>query len=162
MPHAVFSTPFGDCAIAWTDAVLTGFFLPGGEARLPSEPASAPPPWIAGIIVRVQRHLGGEPQDFSDLPYDFTRLPEFHRAVLRATLDVKSGYTTTYGAIAQSLGQPPGASRAVGTALGANPWPLLIPCHRVVAAGGKMTGFSGPGGVATKVKLLALEGAQLL
>ena len=94
--------------------------------------------------------------------YDFARLPEFHRAVLRATLGVKSGHTATYGAIAAALGQPPGASCAVGTALGANPWPLLIPCHRIVAAGGKMTGFSGPGGVATKVKLLALEGARLL
>ena len=110
----------------------------------------------------MQHHLAGDPQDFSDLPYDFARVPEFHRAVLRATLAVKSGHTTTYGALAATLGQPPGASRAVGTALGANPWPLVIPCHRVVAASGKMTGFSGPGGVDTKARLLALEGAQLL
>jgi methylated-DNA-[protein]-cysteine S-methyltransferase len=162
MPHATFPTPFGICGIAWGDAGLTGFFLPGGEDRLPAEPPTEPPPWIAAVIARVQRHLAGEPQDFADLSYDFTRIPEFHRAVLRATLEVKSGHTTTYGAIAATLGQPPGASRAVGTALGANPWPLLIPCHRIVAAGGKMTGFSGPGGVDTKVKLLALEGAQLL
>ncbi len=162
MPHATFPTPLGACGIAWGDAGLTGFFLSGGEDRLPREAESEPPAWVAAIIARVQRHLGGEPQDFADVNYDCSRLPEFHRAVLRATLEVKSGHTTTYGGIASALGQPPGASRAVGTALGANPWPLLIPCHRVVAAGGKMTGFSGPGGIETKVKLLALEGAQLL
>lgn len=163
MSHATFPTPLGPCALVWDGSALTAFGLPGAEHRLPVEPpAAAPPPWIAAIIARVQLHLAGDPQDFSDLPYDFARVPEFHRAVLRATLAVKSGHTTTYGAIAATLGQPPGASRAVGTALGANPWPLVIPCHRVVAASGKMTGFSGPGGVDTKARLLALEGAQLL
>jgi methylated-DNA-[protein]-cysteine S-methyltransferase len=163
MPHVTFPTALGPCALGWSDSVLTAFGLPGDQHRLPTEaPTLAPPPWIAAIIARVQRHLDGDPQDFSDLPYDFDRIPEFHREVLRATLAVKSGHTTTYGAIAATLGQPPGASRAVGTALGANPWPLLIPCHRVVAASGKMTGFSGPGGVDTKARLLALEGAQLL
>jgi methylated-DNA-[protein]-cysteine S-methyltransferase len=162
MPHTTFPTPLGSCAIAWGDAGLTGFFLPGGDERLPRDPPAGPPPWVREIIGRVQRHLAGEPQDFSDGPYDFARVPEFNRAVLRATLAVKSGHTATYGDLAAALGQPPAASRAVGAALGANPWPLLIPCHRIVAASGKMTGFSGPGGVATKVKLLALEGAQLL
>jgi methylated-DNA-[protein]-cysteine S-methyltransferase len=75
---------------------------------------------------------------------------------------VKPGHTSSYGDLAAAIGQPAAASRAVGTALGSNPWPLLIPCHRILAATGKMTGFSGPGGIATKVKLLALEGAQLL
>lgn len=163
MPHAIFPTPLGPCAIAWSEASLTGFSLPGDATRLPpAADAATPPPWVAAIIARVQRHLAGDAQDFADLPYDFDRIPEFHRAVLRATLGVKSGHTATYGAIAAGLSQPPGASRAVGTALGANPWPLLIPCHRIVAASGKLTGFSGPGGVATKAKLLTLEGAQLL
>ncbi|MCX6951108.1 MAG: MGMT family protein, partial [Verrucomicrobia bacterium] len=139
---------------------LTRFELPEA-APLPHDLVT-PPPEISALVTRVQRHLAGDAQDFSDLRYDFARLPEFHQAVLRATLAVKSGHTATYGDLARTLGQPPGASRAVGTALGANPWPLLIPCHRIVAAGGKMTGFSGPGGVATKVRLLALEGAQLL
>lgn len=160
MPRIAFPTSFGICALAWEEAGLTRFELP--EAAPSARDVQTPPTEIAAIIARVQRHLAGEAQDFSDLHYDFTRLPEFHRAVLRATLAVKSGHTATYGDIARTLGQPPGASRAVGTALGANPWPLLIPCHRIVAAGGKMTGFSGPGGVATKVRLLALEGAQLL
>jgi methylated-DNA-[protein]-cysteine S-methyltransferase len=163
MAHAIFPTPLGPCAIAWADTGLTAFCLPGAEHRLPEESATpSPPTWINAIIFRVQCHLAGEPQDFSDLPYDYECVPEFNRAVLRATLDVKSGHTVTYGAIAASLGQTLGASRAVGAALGANPWPLLIPCHRVVAASGKMTGFSGPGGVDTKARLLAIEGAQLL
>jgi methylated-DNA-[protein]-cysteine S-methyltransferase len=163
MPWTAFDTPLGSSGLAWHDTSLTGFFLPGSAERLPPASESAPPPpWVAAIITRVQRHLASEPQDFSDVRYDFDRIPEFHRAVLRATLAVKSGHTATYGDLARTLGQPPGASRAVGTALGANPWPLLIPCHRIVAASGKMTGFSGPGGVDTKAKLLALEGAQLL
>lgn len=110
----------------------------------------------------MQGHLAGDPQDFADRPHALTRLPAFHRAVLRATLAVKSGRTTTGGAIAATLGQPPGASCAAGTALGANPWPLLIACHRVVAANGQLTGFSSPGGVDTKAQLLALEGARAL
>lgn len=163
MPHATFSTPLGACTVAWEGDKLTGFGLPGGKCPATDETLlPAPPEWIASIIDRVRRHLAGEPQDFSDLPYNFERVPPFHRQVLATTLSVKSGHTTTYGAIAATLGQPPGASRAVGTALGANPWPLLIPCHRVVAASGKMTGFSGPGGVDTKARLLALEGAHLL
>lgn len=162
MPHATFTTPLGTCAIAWNDAGLTRFLLPDPERHSSGNTEADPPPWIRDIIARVLRHLGGEPQDFSDVPYDFTRVPEFARAVLRATLAVKPGTTATYGDIATALAQPPAASRAVGAALGSNPWPLLIPCHRIVASTGKMTGFSGPGGVVTKVRLLALEGAQLL
>ena len=161
MPHATFATPLGTCAIAWSDAGLTRFLLPEPE-RGTSDTETEPPAWVAAVIERVKRHLAGDAQDFADLPYDFGRMPEFNRAVLRATLQVKAGHTATYGEIATNIGQPPAASRAVGAALGANPLPLLIPCHRIVAAGGKMTGFSGPGGVATKARLLALEGAQLL
>jgi methylated-DNA-[protein]-cysteine S-methyltransferase len=119
------------------------------------------PPWVHAIIARVQAHLTGQPQDFADLPYAFDRVADFPQQVYRATLQVKSGRTCSYGDIAQALGHPPAVSRAVGSALGANPWPLLIPCHRVVASSGKMTGFSGPGGIKTKLRLLALEGAQL-
>ncbi len=163
MPHATFVTPLGTCAIAWNDSGLTRFLLPDPDRQRASGDTEAEPPaWVAAIIVRVQRHLAGELQDFSDVRYDFGRMPEFNRAVLRATLEVKSGHTSSYGEIATAIGQPLAASRAVGSALGGNPWPLLIPCHRILASTGKMTGFSGPGGVGTKVKLLALEGAQLL
>ena len=160
MPRTTFPTSLGACAITWGDGGLTGFELPG--AILPDDDPTAPSVAIGTLIARVQRHLAGEPQDFSDLRYDFSHVPEFNQRVLRATLGVKAGRTATYGEIAAAIGEPPAASRSVGSALGANRWPLLIPCHRVTGAGGKMTGFSGPGGVTTKVKLLALEGAQLL
>ncbi len=164
MPRLAFATPLGTCALAWGEHGLTRFHLPGENlpATPEAESTSPPPAWIQAVIARVQRHLAGEYQDFSDLPYDFAPVPEFTRAVLRATLAVKAGRTATYGDLAAALGQPPAASRAVGAALGANPWPLLIPCHRIVAADGSMTGYSGPGGIETKTRLLALEGARLL
>ncbi len=162
MPSATFSTPLGSCGIRWDETSLTGFSLPDADHRPDPDSASAPPPWVEMIAARVQRHLAGELQDFSDLRYDFTDVPAFNQRVLRATLAVKAGHTATYGQIAAAIGEPPAASRGVGAALGANRWPLLIPCHRITGADGKMTGFSGPGGVATKVKLLALEGACLL
>lgn len=162
MPHATFSTPLGTCAVAWSDAGLTRFLLPDPERHSVGNSETEPPAWVQAIIDRVRRHLAGEPQDFSEVRYDFSRVPEFVRAVLRATLDIKAGHTATYGDLATAIGETPAASRAVGSALGDNPWPLLIPCHRIVAASGKMTGFSGPGGVATKVRLLAIEGAQLI
>lgn len=160
MQRVTFDTPIGRCAIRWHDAGLTGFELP--DARPQADDAATPPTLIAAITDRVRRHLAGEAQDFSDLAYDFSEIPPFNLAVLRATLAIKSGQLRSYGEIAAAIGEAPAASRAVGAALGANRWPLLIPCHRVVAADGRMTGFSGPGGVRTKTRLLALEGAQLL
>jgi len=160
MRRVTFDTPLGRCAIVWHDAGLTGFELPDAAARDSDDPA--PPAEILQLIDRVRLHLSGQPQDFSDVRYDFSPLADFNLAVLRETLRIRAGATTTYGAIAAAIGQPPAASRAVGAALGANRWPLLIPCHRVVAADGRMTGFSGPGGIRTKTRLLALEGAQLL
>lgn len=160
MQRVTFDTPIGRCAIRWHDAGLTGFELP--EARAQADDAATPPALIAAIINRVRRHLASDAQDFSDLAYDFSGIPPFNLAVLRATLAIKSGQIHSYGEIAAAIGEVPAASRAVGAALGANRWPLLIPCHRVVAADGRMTGFSGPGGVRTKTRLLALEGAQLL
>ena len=88
-------------------------------------------------------------------------MTEFHREVFEQTLAIKAGSTCSYGDIARKMGQSPAVIRAVVAALGINPWPLLIPCHRVVASDGKMTGFSGSGGIKTKLRLLALEGAQL-
>jgi methylated-DNA-[protein]-cysteine S-methyltransferase len=158
MPRATFPTALGACALSWSDAGLTGFELPAALGRDDDAPVPAA---LAPLVARVQQHLAGQLQDFSDVRYDFARVPEFHREVYRATLGVKAGQTASYGDVAARLGQPPGASRAVGAALGTNPWPLLVPCHRIVSAAGKMTGFSGPGGVKTKLKLLALEGAQL-
>lgn len=159
MPRYAFSTALGYCAVSWDNGVLTRFELP--EATLQIDDEASPPPEITALAERVRAHLTGQFQDFSDLPYQFSLVPVFACDVYRATLAIKAGQTRTYGEIATALGQPAAASRAVGSALGANPWPLLIPCHRVVAAGGKMTGFSGPGGIQTKLRLLALEGDQL-
>lgn len=157
MPTTNFETTLGPMGINWQGSRLTGFtFIEGG---LPA--ADEPDLWIKDIIDRVRAHLAGELQDFTGLPYAFDRVGDFQRQVYEHTLMVKAGSTCSYGDIARKIGQPAGASRAVGVALGANPWPFLIPCHRVVAADGKMTGFSGAGGVKTKLRLLALEGAQL-
>jgi methylated-DNA-[protein]-cysteine S-methyltransferase len=157
MPSTVFDTPIGPCGLSWTDALLTGFSLPPPLAGfLPREV----PSFVAGIISRVRLHLSGHLDDFSDLPYDWNRVTEFQRAVYQAALRVKAGETATYGQLARAIGQPPAAARAVGTALGQNPWPLLVPCHRFIGADGRMTGFSAPGGIRTKLRLLVLEGAQ--
>ena len=159
MPRTTFNTQLGRCAIVWNEAGLTAFELP--DALPESSDETERPTQIANVIERVLRHLSGELQDFSDLSFDLALVPPFNAAVLRATLSVKPGETRTYGEIAHLIGQPPSASRAVGGALGANRWPLLIPCHRIVSADGKMTGFSGPGGIGTKLRLLKIEGAQL-
>jgi methylated-DNA-[protein]-cysteine S-methyltransferase len=105
--------------------------------------------------------LAGESRDLTDIPLDFDdRVPEFHRRVYDVARTIKPGMTLTYGAIAARLGEPD-AARAIGQALGRNPIPIIVPCHRVLAANGT-GGFSAPGGTATKLRLLAIEGARLL
>jgi methylated-DNA-[protein]-cysteine S-methyltransferase len=156
MPVHTFSTAIGDCSIWWEGAVLTRFIL------LETAPDSvALPSWLEPLISRVQKHHQQGGEDFDNVALDWESVTQFQREVYRAALDIKSGQTATYGDLARAIGQPPGASRAVGTALGQNPWPLIVPCHRFVGAGGKMTGFSAHGGIATKLKLLAIEGSEL-
>jgi methylated-DNA-[protein]-cysteine S-methyltransferase len=135
--------------------MVTGFSLPPIHCR-----SQRPPAWVTDIIARVQRHLTGEMQDFADLPYSWGTISDFQQQVYRAALSVKPGQTASYGQLAAASGHP-SMSREVGRALGQNPWPLLIPCHRFIGADGRMTGFSAPGGIKTKLRLLALEGAQL-
>jgi methylated-DNA-[protein]-cysteine S-methyltransferase len=172
MAFVLFPTAFGTCGLAWRGAALTRFQLPeedesvslarlsraGGE-RLAEEAA---PEWVRRVIGRVRQHLAGEAQDFSDAPYDWALVSDFQRAVYLQALRIRPGLKESYGALARALALGPESARAVGVALATNPWPLLVPCHRVVSAGDKMTGFSGPGGVRTKTRLLALEGAELL
>jgi methylated-DNA-[protein]-cysteine S-methyltransferase len=155
MATACFDTSFSCCAIAWEPGVITGFSLTPTHHR--SQP---PPPWVMGIISRVQHHLTGVMQDFADLPYSWATVSDFQQKVYRAALSVKPGQTASYGQLAAASGHP-SMSRQVGRALGQNPWPLLIPCHRFIGADGRMTGISSPGGIKTKLRLLALEGAQL-
>ncbi len=172
MPHTLFPTRFGVCGIAWNDTGLTGFQLPEASnaqteqalaRKARSEPAAAPvPDWVQRMIGRVQEHFDGKLQDFSDAVLDWSRVSDFQQAVYLQALAIKPGYKKSYGEIARLMALGNEAARAVGVALATNPWPLIVPCHRVVSAGDKMTGFSAPGGVRTKTRLLALEGAELL
>jgi methylated-DNA-[protein]-cysteine S-methyltransferase len=156
MPATSFDTPIGRCAIAWNADEITGFFL------LPSRRSQdEPPPWVEAIVARAKRHLAGELQDFANVPYAWSRVSPFQRAVYQAALRVKPGQTSTYGELATAIGRPSATARDVGTALGQNPWALLVPCHRFIGSDGRMTGFSSPGGIKTKLRLLALEGVEL-
>ncbi len=173
MPHTLFPTAFGTCGIAWNDTGLTGFQLPEGTdaqteqrvaAKGRSQPAAEPvPEWVQQTIARVQQHLDGSKiQDFANARLDWSRVTDFQQAVYLHALDIKPGYKKSYGEIAKLMALGNEAARAVGVALATNPWPLIVPCHRVVSASDKMTGFSAPGGVRTKTRLLTLEGAELL
>lgn len=169
---AVFDTAVGPCAVAWHDTALVGVELPSGteastraacERRWSSaveiEPgASDLPAMVRDAISRIGVLVAGTPADFSGVPLDFSEVPSFHQRVYDVTRAIPPGRTQTYGEIAAQVGDA-GAARAVGQALGRNPFPLIIPCHRVLAAGGGAGGFSGAGGVATKRRLLAIEGA---
>jgi methylated-DNA-[protein]-cysteine S-methyltransferase len=172
MAFALFPTAFGTCGIAWNERGLSRFRLPeqteglAGERLAPGAgervPADEAPAWVRDAIARVQRHLQGDLQDFSGLAIDWTLVSAFQKAVYLQTQAIAPGLENSYGGIARALALGPESARAVGAALAANPWPLIVPCHRVVSASGKMTGFSAPGGVRTKTRLLALEGAELL
>jgi len=121
----------------------------------------APPAWLQSIIKRVQRHLKAGNEDFADTPFDWDAVTSFQGRVYRAALQTSPGVTASYGKLAEAMGDTTASSRAVGSALGRNPWPLLVPCHRFVSSTGKLTGFSAPGGIETKLKLLNIEGCQL-
>ncbi len=147
---------------------MTGFQLPEATRQATrtrigrlahASAATSPPPEIAAVIARVVRHLARDWQDFGDVPVDLAGTETFAQQVYTAARAIPPGETRTYGALARSLGQP-GASQAVGQALGRNPIPLIVPCHRIVAADGKGGGFSAHGGLTTKARLLAIEGAM--
>ena len=130
----------------------------GSRRRFPGLGRAAPPPAIAAAAARIAAFLAGGGDDFADLALDMAGIGAFDRAVYREARAIPAGATATYGAIAARLGDPAQA-RAVGQALGRNPWPIVIPCHRVTGADGRMGGFSAPGGRATKLRLLEIEGA---
>jgi methylated-DNA-[protein]-cysteine S-methyltransferase len=164
---ALFETAVGDCGIAWNDAGVCGMQLPESSdtamlgylrRQHPDAHVTDPPPEIRRVIERVTGLLAGERDDLCDIPVDLSTLPDFSRRVLELTREVGPGETTTYGEIAKRL-DAPNAAREVGQALGHNPVPIIVPCHRVLGAGGRLVGFSAPGGVATKLKLLAIEDA---
>jgi methylated-DNA-[protein]-cysteine S-methyltransferase len=168
--HHVFDTAIGPCGVAWSENGLVAVQFPerdraATERRLMAKSASAgsatPPPAITALAADIARYLAGERVDFSTVAVDLGGMDEFRRALYQALREVGFGSTTTYGALAKRLGlEGPEAAQDVGAAMGRNPVPIVIPCHRVLAAGGKLGGFSAPGGAATKQKLLALEGVH--
>ena len=128
---------------------------------MPGAEPGAPPPEVAEAVAAVQRYFEGEATDFSRFKLDLGDQDAFFEQVYAAARQVGWGHTTTYGALAKELGAGPEAARDVGLAMAKNPVALIIPCHRVLAAGGKIGGFSAPGGSAAKLRMLELEGVQV-
>ena len=161
MAHTLFETALGRCGIAWGPRGIVSVQLPGPSvtARLRRFGEESPPPeHIRRAIEAIVALLEGEPRDLSGVVLDMDRVPEFNRRVYAAARAIAPGATLTYGEVAERIGER-GAAQAVGQALGRNPFPIVVPCHRVLAAGGGLGGFSAPGGVDTKRRLLAIEGA---
>jgi methylated-DNA-[protein]-cysteine S-methyltransferase len=170
-PHHyfIFETVNGCCGIAWNDAGITRFQLPAKSAetaermmlrRTPGAEPGVPTPMVREAVAAVKRYFAGEETDFSQHKLDLSGQDEFFKRVYAAARRIKWGQTTTYGTLARELGGGPETARDVGQAMAKNPIPLIIPCHRVLAAGGKIGGFSAPGGAAAKIRMLGLEGVQ--
>jgi methylated-DNA-[protein]-cysteine S-methyltransferase len=166
---ALFDTPVGACALVWGARGLVGVLLPEASAaatrarakrRYPGAQEAPPPCDVQAAIARIGHLLNGAPDDLQSIELDLGAMPDFHRRVYEIARRILPGSTRSYGEIANELGEPH-AARAVGQALGANPFPIIIPCHRVLAAGSKAGGFSAPGGTRTKLRLLEIEGAPL-
>jgi len=168
--YCIFETAGGFCGIAWNNVGITRFLLPTGSAestersllrRLPGAQPGPPAPEVTEAIAAVKRYFAGEETDFSGFTLDLGEQDAFFQRIYAAARQVGWGRTTTYGTLAKELGAGPEAARDVGQAMAKNPVALIIPCHRVLAAGGKVGGFSAPGGSAAKRRMLALEGVHL-
>lgn len=167
-----FSSPIGTCALAWTSDALVAVHLP--EAKAPntiktlrerltqrgfettSKPATSIPIFVQTAIDCVREQLSGNDADITSIPLDLSNVSPFHRKIYKALQKTHPGQTVSYGELAAKAGSPK-AARAVGQAMAKNPWPLVVPCHRVLSSTSKLTGFSAPGGTTTKAKILELE-----
>ncbi|HEV8692175.1 MAG TPA: methylated-DNA--[protein]-cysteine S-methyltransferase [Ideonella sp.] len=166
---AFLDTPAGLVGLAWNDALaVCGGQLPEAtpaltrqrmQQRYPELAECEPPPAMAAVITRLAAALQGAPDTLEDVPLDDADVPEFNRRVYALARRIPPGQSRSYGEIAAELGGP-AVARAVGQALGRNRFAPLVPCHRVLAAHAQAGGFSGPGGLKTKLKLLQLEGAR--
>lgn len=165
----LFATAIGRCALVWNEHGIAAVRLPEpSEGRMlsrlyrqfPLLEAAAPPPAMHEAVAGMAALLEGEARDLRFCTLDLRRTPPFQRRVYAAAQDILPGKTKTYGEIAALLGEP-GAARAVGQALGHNPFPIIVPCHRVLASGAQSGGFSAPGGVSTKLRMLLIEGAEI-
>lgn len=168
--YLIFETAHGFCGIAWNDVGITRFHLPARSReaaerallrRMPGAEPGTPTPQVAEVIDSVTRYFRGEEADFSDVALDLSDQDAFFSQIYAAARQIGWGRTTTYGALAKKLGAGPEAARDVGQAMAKNPVALIIPCHRVLAAGGKVGGFSAPGGAAAKIRMLKLEGVNV-
>ncbi|MFI2102372.1 methylated-DNA--[protein]-cysteine S-methyltransferase [Isoptericola sp. NPDC019693] len=170
LAFCVFPTAIGHCALVWrAPGVVVGTALPHDSAqqtrdairgRYPTAreavPASALAAAVAGVVSLLETGGG----DLSGVDLDLTAVPDFDRRVYEAVRTIPAGETLTYGEVAARLGAP-GAAQAVGQALGRNPFPPIVPCHRVLAAGRQVGGFSARGGRRTKLRMLEAEGVHL-
>ncbi len=165
---ALFDTVMGRCGVAWGVSGLIGMQLPEAtpgaawarlRKRFPEAVETPPSPAIEQIIERVLNLLAGGRDDLTDIPLDLSGVQAFNLRVYEIARAIAPGETSTYGQVARAMGEP-GAARAVGKALGENPWAIVVPCHRVLAASGGMGGFSAEGGASTKAQLLTLERAR--
>ena len=163
----VFDTPIGACGLAWRDGAVIGTALPGStaartrahlETRFPEAVESPVPEELRPVVEDVVALLSGESRDLRAAPLDFRGVPEFNRRAYDVARAIPPGKVLTYGDIAHQLGAP-GSAQAVGQAMGNNPFPIIVPCHRVLGAGKNTGGFSAPGGVETKRRMLVIEGA---
>jgi methylated-DNA-[protein]-cysteine S-methyltransferase len=168
--YFIFETAGGFCGIAWNSIGITRFQLPTRSAdatqrlllrRLSGAKPGAPTPAVAEALAAVKRYFEGEKTDFSGFKLDLGEQDPFFERIYAAARQVEWGRTTTYGALAKELGAGPEAARDVGQAMAKNPIALIIPCHRVLAAGGKVGGFSAPGGSTAKIRMLELEGVRI-
>lgn len=168
--HSIFETARGFMGVTWNTVGVTNMHLPtdsAGSARrllqrkAGDSSAAEPTGPIKEAIAAVQRYFNGESIDFTDITLDLATRSTFDQKVYLAVRRIGWGRTTTYGDVARLIGRGPQAARDVGQAMAHNPVPVIIPCHRVLAAGGKLGGFSAPGGVDTKLHMLELEGIQL-
>lgn len=168
--YHVFETTAGWSAIAWAGGKVLRFVLPNATedaaerqllSRLPQASRAEPPEDIASIVAAAGRYFAGEQVDFSGVAIDLAGQDAFFVRIYDSVRRLAWGETATYGAIARSLGAGPEAARDVGRAMAGNPAPLLIPCHRVLAAGNRIGGFSAPGGSDTKRRMLEMEGARV-
>jgi methylated-DNA-[protein]-cysteine S-methyltransferase len=165
---AVFETAIGCCGIVWSERGIVGVQLPEDSAgatrsrllrRFPFACEAAPPAQVQRTMEDIVALLGGEHRELGHATLDREAVPDFNRRVYDIARTIPAGTTWSYGEIAERLGDR-NLARDVGQALGENPFPIIVPCHRVMAAGGKTGGFSAPGGVRTKLRLLSIERAQ--
>ena len=165
---SLFDTAIGVCGVVWGEHGVRGVHLPESNRertrtslvrRFPDAAPAVPTPEVQEAIAGIVALLGGDRRDLRELVLDMDGVPAFNRRVYELARTIPPGSTLTYGEIALRLGAP-GTARAVGQALGQNPFPIVVPCHRVLAADGRMGGFSAPGGVATKRRMLEIEGVE--